>query len=146
MRKSFRRDAVVRVVMLSLLVPVHKAGELSKVLYQLIPLTRRTSDRVSGNESLSPFTFGTVTLHYFTVLRGTQPHGGWLGCELQAGASWGLPWLQWHRINVIILQGSIIRQAEGTLVWKHMLKILSILLERHATVIRTVWDLKTYRV
>lgn len=70
MRKSFRRDAVLRVVMLSLLVLVHKAGEFSKVLYQLIRITRPTSDRASGNESLRHFTFGTMTLHYFRVLRG----------------------------------------------------------------------------
>lgn len=87
MRKSFRRDAVIRVVMLSLLVLVHKAGEFSKDLYQLIHITRRTSDRVSGNESLRCFTFGTVTLHYFGVLRGTYPRADGLGCELQAGAS-----------------------------------------------------------
>lgn len=87
MRKSFRRDAVVGVMLLSLLVLVHKAAEFSKDLYQLIHITCRTSDRASGNESLSRFTFGTVTLQYYSVLRGTYPCAGWLGRELQAGAS-----------------------------------------------------------
>lgn len=73
--------------MLSFLVLVHKAGEFGKDLYQLIHITRRASDRASGNESLTCFTFGTVTLHYFGVPRGTYPRAGWLGCELQAGAT-----------------------------------------------------------
>lgn len=87
MGKSFRSDAVIRVVMLSLLVLVHKAGEFSRDLYQLTHITHCTSDRASRNESLSRSTFGTATLHYLGVLRGMYPRAGWLGCELQAGAS-----------------------------------------------------------